>query len=205
MKKIFVDSIINLISENTLNDEVTIKKIRYGIETLYLTITKTAIFILISIIFNYEKELLLLILFYTFLRLTGFGLHAKKSLHCWILSSLTFIALPLICKYLTFSSLFKRIILLISILILIKYAPADTEKRPIINIKRRTIYKIICSLTCVIYSIIFLLTNSLLGELMFFSIIIETLMILPITYKLFNVKYNNYKLYLQHSFSKQQG
>lgn len=196
MKKMFVNSIMDLISKNTINDEVTIKKISYGIETLYLTITKTITFILISIVFNYEKELLLLILFYTFLRLTGFGLHAKKSLNCWILSSLTFIALPLICKYLTFSSLFKSVILLVSIIILIKYAPADTEKRPLINKKKRNVFKLLTILLIVVYlSLVIFLDNIVLTNIIIISIVLEGIMVHPFFYKVMGLTFDNYKTY----------
>lgn len=205
MKKWVVNKIMNTIKKEYTYDNTKLLEIKYGIESIYLLITKTIVILSLAFILGLFKELLLLLIFYSIIRATGFGVHAKKSWHCWSSSLLIFLGIPILSTQVVIPKIIGLIILILCLFLIIKYAPADTEKRPIINIKRRTIYKIICSLTCVIYSIIFLLTNSLLGELMFFSIIIETLMILPITYKLFNVKYNNYKLYLQHSFSKQQG
>ena len=196
MKNILLDSIINNIKKYYNYDEVKLKEIRYGLESLYLSLTKIIVVIILSIIFKTTKELLLLFLFYGLLRLAGFGVHAKKTIHCWFTSIPLFVIVPYLIKTITINNHILMSISLLSTILLIIYAPADTEKRPLINKKKRLIYKILTSIISVIYFIIIIHSkNNYISNLLFFSILIETLFVLPITYKILGVKYDNYKRY----------
>lgn len=79
---------------------------------------------------------------------------------------------------------------------MLKYAPADTEKRPLINKKKRIIYKVLTLVITFIYLVISLiLKNQTIINALYLSTILETIQILPVTYKLYGVRYNNYKNY----------
>lgn len=197
MKELVVNGIMNNITKYYDYNNTKISEIKYGIESLYLTITKTIIIFIISFILNITKELMLLFVFYSLIRLTGFGVHAKKSWHCWVTSLITFILIPLLIKYVTLNKEFIIISYTIFTLLLLEYAPADTEKRPLINKKRRIIYKVLTILLVISYLIYSLIQkdNITIINTLYFSILLETLLVLPCTYKLFGVKYNNYKNY----------
>ena len=197
MKELVVNGIMNNITKYYDYDNTKISEIKYGIESLYLTITKTIIIFIISFILNITKELMLLFVFYSLIRLTGFGVHAKKSWHCWVTSLITFVLIPLLIKYVTLNKEFIIISYTIFTLLLLEYAPADTEKRPLINKKRRIIYKVLTILLVISYLIYSLIQrdNITIINTLYFSILLETLLVLPCTYKLFGVKYNNYKNY----------
>lgn len=197
MKELVVNGIMNNITKYYDYNNTKISEIKYGIESLYLTITKTIIIFIISFILNITKELMLLFVFYSLIRLTGFGVHAKKSWHCWITSLITFVLIPLLIKYVTLNKEFIIISYTIFTLLLLEYAPADTEKRPLINKKRRIIYKVLTILLVISYLIYSLIQkdNITIINTLYFSILLETLLVLPCTYKLFGVKYNNYKNY----------
>lgn len=197
MKELVVNGIMNNITKYYDYDNTKISEIKYGIESLYLTITKTIIIFIISFILNITKELMLLFVFYSLIRLTGFGVHAKKSWHCWVTSLITFVLIPLLIKYVTLNKEFLIISYTIFTLLLLEYAPADTEKRPLINKKRRIIYKVLTILLVISYLIYSLIQkdNITIINSLYFSILLETLLVLPCTYKLFGVKYNNYKNY----------
>lgn len=196
MKNKFLDFTIKIIKENTDYNDIKLKEIRYGLESLYLSLTKIVVIFIISIILGIFKELLLLFIFYGLLRMTGFGLHAKTSLQCWILSIMVFISIPLVIKYFSFPRIVLIGLSLLLVIPILIYAPADTEKRPLINKKKRTILKYATTLTSLVYIVLMIiLNNDYLTKMLFFSILIETILILPITYKLLNVKYNNYLLY----------
>ncbi len=196
MKKYVVNKIMKIINNKYHYSKTKSLEIQYGIESLYLVISKTIVIFLAAYIFGILKELLLLMIFYNILRTTGFGLHTKKSWHCWLSSLLIFLGAPLLSTLVIIPKSIVMIISVICILLIIMYAPADTEKRPIISTKRRRTYKVLCSVSAIIYSIIlFFITNSSLENIILFSMIIEVLMILPISYKIFNLKYNNYKLF----------
>ena len=197
MKELVVNSIINNITKYYDYDNTKISEIKYGIESLYLTITKTIIIFIISFILNTTNELLLLLLMYGLIRLTGFGVHAKKSWHCWVSSLTTFVLLPILIKYTIIANNILLISYVIFIIALLKHAPADTEKRPLINNKKRLIYKILTILIAVSYLIISLLfqEKTIIVNTLYYSTLLEVLLTLPCTYKLFGVKYNNYKNY----------
>ena len=197
MKELVVNGIMNNITKYYDYDNTKISEIKYGIESLYLTITKTIIIFIISFILNITKELMLLFIFYSLIRLTGFGVHAKKSWHCWVTSLITFVLIPLLIKYVTLNKEFIIISYTIFTLLLLEYAPADTEKRPLINKKRRIIYKVLTILLVISYLIYSLIQkdNITIINTLYFSILLETILVLPCTYKLFGVKYNNYKNY----------
>lgn len=197
MRGLIVNKIMNNINNNCNFNEIKTAEIKYGIESFYLFITKTIVILFIAFVLGIIKEILLLLVFYNLLRTTGFGVHALKSWHCWFSSLLIFLGTPMLMKYIDIPVYLMVSISLICLLLIIRYAPADTEKRPIINLKRRKIYKICCTITAFIYILIIIFVNiEILQYALMYSLIIETFMILPISYKIFGAKYDNYKSYL---------
>ena len=197
MKKLIINKCMELVT--TYNKDLSqrdIDKIRYGLEGLYLTITKLIFIIIVSIILGIWKETLLLILIFNGIRLTGFGVHAKRSIDCLISSTLFFILFPIICIKLTIP-LIVKIILFIPLTVLIGiFAPADTEKRPLINKKKRKIYKILSIIISIIYmTIAIVIKDNTLSNCFIFAIVIQIIIMLPITYKIFVVSSHNYKTY----------
>lgn len=196
MKDKVLDKTINIIQKYYNYDNIKIKEIRYGLESIYLTVVKIVAIILLSIFIHTFKELCLFFMFYGMIRATGFGLHAKNSIECWILSILLFELFPYLTKYWITNNLYLLVGSVILLPLLIIYAPADTEKRPLINPKKRKIYKIITSIITIIYIlIIYFNKNIYISKLLFFSILLETLLVLPISYRLLGLKYDNYKRY----------
>lgn len=197
MKKLIINKCMELVT--TYNKDLSqrdIDKIKYGLEGLYLTITKLIFIIIVSIILGIWKETLLLILIFNGIRLTSFGVHAKRSIDCLISSTLFFILFPIIC--IKFSiPLIVKVILFIPLTVLIGiFAPADTEKRPLINKKKRKIYKMLSIMISIIYmTIAIVIKDNTLSNCFIFAIVIQIIIMLPITYKLFGVSYNNYKTY----------
>lgn len=197
MKKLIINKCMELVT--TYNKDLSqrdIDKIKYGLEGLYLTITKLIFIIIVSIILGIWKETLLLMLIFNVIRLTAFGVHAKRSIDCLISSTLFFILFPIICIKLTIP-LIVKVILFIPLTVLIGiFAPADTKKRPLINKKKRKIYKMLSIMISIIYmTIAIVIKDNTLSNCFIFAIVIQIIIMLPITYKIFGVSYNNYKTY----------
>ena len=196
MKNKILDTIMNSIKKYYSYDETKLKEIRYGLESLYLSIFKIIVITIISIFIHTTKELCIFFLFFGILRLTAFGLHTKNSIQCWISSILVFSLIPYLIKNTTID---KNILIISSLLLLIFiiiYAPADTEKRPLIRKKKRIMYKILSIIISSSYiAYIYFSNNSYINNILFYSIFLQTILILPITYKLYGLKYANYKLY----------
>lgn len=197
MKKMFLNSCLNLIKKNNheINDE-KLDEIRYGLEGLYLTVTKTIFIFLLSWILGIFKEMLLLLLFFNILRTTAFGIHAKKSWMCWVSSTIIFIFLPFLSKVIIIPFYIKLILGIISIVEIYLYSPADTYKHPLVNKNKRDIWKFISTINCIIMVTICLsIDNEIISNLLLFGIITEIAFIHPISYRIFNLPYNNYKKY----------
>lgn len=198
MKKFIVNKVINYIKNNTEYDVIKLKEIEYGIVSIYLTFSKIIIILILSLFFGIFKEVFTFMLFFNILRTTGFGLHATKSWMCWISSIITFIGIPLICIYVSLNSYVKIIICIIGIVFMYKNAPADTKKKPIVNKKKRFILKLLSTILAIVFSIsAIIIKNEFLSNCLIFALILENIMISPITYKIFRLPYNNYINFLK--------
>lgn len=200
MKKKFLKFSTDLIKEYyPETDDIKLDEYRYSLEGFYLTITKLMIIIPLSIILGVFKELIILLLFFNILREPAHGLHATKSWICLLSSSIIFIGIPFLSKNVSIPFLLKIILGITGILLIFKYAPADTKKAPIIKKENRNKYKFISTINCIILTILSLIIkNEIISNIIIFSIWTEILLILPITYKIFHLSYNNYKTYLMN-------
>lgn len=197
MKKVFLNTCLKAITKNDPSiDKIKLDEIRYGLEGLYLTITKTIVIFALTLLLGTFKEMLIMLFIFNILRKTGFGIHAKKSWQCWISSLSIFVIFPYIAKLAILPKLLKIILSMISIAVMFLYAPADTYKRPLINKKKRMIWKTLSVINCSIMSIILIIIkDNTLSNLLLFGIYTEVALINPITYKIFKLPYNNYKTY----------
>ena len=194
MRDLVINKQLSWIQKYNNYDDEKISIIKYGLESIYILITKSIVVLLVSYFLGLLKETLLFLLFYNCIRATAFGLHATKSWICLVSSVSIFIILPFICKVVIVPFIVKLILGLIGIIFIFKNAPADTYKRPIVNPKRRFILKLcstFISITMVVCSII--INNNFISNSLIFSILLECLLISPTVYKFFKLPYDNYK------------
>ncbi len=198
MKSFVINGLMSYIKKNTNYNETKLKEIKYGLEGIYLVISKMIIILSISLILGIFKEMLIFLITYNIIRLPSFGLHATKSYICLISSIIIFIGAPYICNIIYIPIFIKSITCSICIWLMFKNSPADTKKRPIVNKKRREIYKTISVILVILYSFIIILTdNNFISNCCLFSIIIQNFMIAPLAYKLLKQPYNNYITFLK--------
>ncbi len=197
MKKRFLNIIRNSIKKQYPNySEDKLDEIMYGVEGIYLTITKMIIIFIFAFILGVAKELLLLLISFNFVRLFAFGMHADKSWICLVFSSILFLGGAFLSKYIVLDKVVLYLLYLIVFILVAAYAPADTVKRPLIKKKKRIRFKILSVIVVISYFIITLLiTNNLIINVLIFGLIIECILISPLTYKAFKMPYKNYKNY----------
>lgn len=197
MKKLVIGKSINLIRKNSPDySEEQLEIIEYGLTGLYLTISKTIVIFAIALVLGILKEVIIFTIIYNIIRATSFGLHATKSWICLVSSSIIFLTVPFIAANIVLPVWSRILIGLICALFIFKNSPADTEKRPIVNPKRRRIYKLLSTfiaVTFVILSIIWF--DSFLQNCFIFTLIVQCFMISPFIYKIFKLPYDNYKNY----------
>ncbi len=197
MKDLIIGKQLNVIKKYNDFDDEKLSIIKYGLESIYILITKTIIILLVSYLLGLLKQTVIFLVCYNFIRIPSFGLHATKSWICLVSSLLIFIILPFICTVITIPTYLKVIIGLIGLAFIIKNAPADTYKRPIISKKRRMFFKIcssIVTITMILFSLF--IEDQFLANSLLFSIILQCFMISPTVYKFFKLPYNNYKRYI---------
>lgn len=197
MKRKFLDCSLAIIRKNDSTiDDVKLEEIAYGLEGIYLTVTKIVIIFGLALILGIAKEVLLLLVLYNIIRHTAFGLHATKSIYCLISSTIMFVGGVFICEMIQIILPIKIAIAIFCVICIFKYAPADTEKRPIINPKKRRRLKIISTISGIIFTFLIIIFNSYIISNYFLVAMIEAvIMIHPYVYKLFHLSYDNYKKY----------
>lgn len=198
MKEIFINNSLKLIKDYYPEyDETKLNEIKYGLLTVYLTISKLIFISLCSIVLGIFKEFIIFTIIYIFIRMPSFGIHATKSWICNVSSLITFIAIPLLCKYLIVPINIIIIIGIIFIILIYKNSPADTANRPIINSKRRRFYKLISTFISIVMVILaIIINNSFISNAFIFALLFQNIMISPFTYKVFKLPYDNYKKYI---------
>lgn len=200
VKKVVMNYTMNLIKKNGDYDEDQLAIIKYGLEGLYLTISKIIFIFIIAYFLNIIKQVIIFLVIYNTIRLVSFGLHATKSWICLILSTIIFIGFPIVSEYIYISNNIKVIITLILILYIYIYSPADTYKRPIISKKRRLFYKYCSTFIAIIFAYCsILINNNFLSNCFLFSLVVQCFMISPMIYKLLKLPYNNYLVYIANN------
>lgn len=192
MSHYFIQKTLLFIQNNTNYNKKELLKIQYGIEGVFLTLFKLFFILLIGVIFHYFPIVFITILFFNILRFFAFGLHAKKSSHCLILSLIEFNLLPYLLLRVSISSFMIWMISIITLISFLLFAPADTEKRPLTNPKKRNIRKILSIVSFFIMLIIAYHIKYLQIPIMA-AFLIEDFSINPLSYRMLGLSYNNYK------------
>ncbi len=196
MKKKFIDNSLKYIENKKELSALDKKKLKYGLEGFYNLITKFIVLSILTIILNIFKEFILLTIIYSFFRMYGFGLHAKKTWQCWLSTIPIYIGGSLFIKYFTLPTYLITIIWIIGYTSFILFAPADTKSRPLIHKEKRIRAKFLSIMIVTIFFIINLFYhNNVFLNATLYSLILQSVIMNPLTYKLFKAPYHNYKVY----------
>lgn len=198
MKNFLINKCMSYINKNTDYDKIKLAEIKYGLESIFLTFSKIIVISILATILGIFKEMLIYMLIYNLIRMPSFGLHATKSWICLLSSTILFIGIPYLCIFLTIPTIIKISIGMIGTLLMIKNSPADTKKRPIVNKKRRKVYKIISTIVAIIFTVCSIfIKNKFISNCFIFGLIMQNFMISPTIYKIFRLPYNNYITFLK--------
>ncbi len=195
MKEAFLNHTMNFIASNqeNLNEEEK-EKLQYGLEGLYMSITKLVVIFLIAFLLGFIKEFIITLILFNILRFPGFGFHASKSIVCLITSTILILGLPYLFTNIEVDLTIKIVLCIISVITFIICAPADTWKRPLTNKKKRMIRKVSACSLAIIYNILIIVFNGMeISNLLMAALLIETILISPIMYLIFKEPYRNYK------------
>lgn len=205
MKKYIINKTMNYIKKNTNYNKTKLAEIEYGLVGIYLTLEKLIVIAIIAIILGIFKEMIIYLLIYNVLRIPSFGLHATKSWICLLSSTMLFIGIPYLCIFLDIPIILKIIIGILGVIFMIKNAPADTKKRPIVNKKRRKLFKIISTILSIIFvALSIVIKDNYVSNCLLLALVMQNCMISPTVYKIFKLPYNNYVTFLKEHPEFQQ-
>lgn len=198
MKEVFLNHTINFIAKNAGNQknltEEEKEKLEYGLEGIYMTITKLVVIFLIAFLLGFIKEFIITLILFNIIRFPGFGFHASKSIVCLISSTLLILGLPYLFTNIEVGLTIKIFLCIVSVITFLICAPADTWKRPLTNKRKRIIRKICACSLAIIYSVLIIVFNgNEISNLLMAALLIETILISPIMYLIFKEPYRNYK------------
>lgn len=197
MRNLIINNSLAFIKKNCSYNNTKLEEIKYGLEAIYILFTKTVIILSVAFLLGIFKEIVIFTLLYSLIKMFSFGLHATKSSICLICSLITFISVPFICKYVNINFYLKIFLNIVNIMLIYKNAPADTYKRPIVNKKRRAIYKFLSTVIAIMMAFLSIIVkDQFLANCFIFAPIVQNFMISPYIYKLFKLPYNNYLNYL---------
>lgn len=186
----------NYINKYGYRTELELKKIKYGIEVILINLSKFIILMVISYFFKIMPHTLLIMVSFGLVRKSAFGLHSQNSIICTLICVLSFSGGVYISKYYPLETKSIVYIFVVMITLFMKYAPADTKRRPLIGrkfrnkLKRKTLIT-----TLLLFAIILKINNQTINTLITLGVVMECICILPITYKILGRRYNNYEQY----------
>lgn len=196
MKQKVLNKCVSFIQSYYTYSDLELEKLKYGLEGIYLTLTKTLIILVLALLLGTFKETLLTIVLFAIIRFFCFGFHAEKSYQCLIISIIEFNLLPLLILNIDINYQIIVIICLLAIGNFLIFAPADTVKRPLPNKKKRVIRKTFSVIIGIIYSLVILFfDNNWILSSFLTALIIAMICVNPIIYMLFKQPFNNYKTY----------
>lgn len=180
-------------------DDERAEIISYGLQLLIGEVPKMFITLIVAYIFGILKFTVIMVLVLMPYRAFSGGFHLHTHIGCIISTTLYYCCIPKISIYFYFNSQTKLIFvlcaLIFGIIIIKRYAPADTENVPILQEKERKQKKILSYITYILgLTIALFIKDNVVSNIIIFGYIMQTLMITPIAYRLTKNKYG-YEVY----------
>ena len=198
MKRKFVNASYQFIAKYEECDELKEKKIKYGLELLYNVITKLIVMLILSILLGLFKEYILFTIIFAITKRYTYGIHAKKSLTCWLITLPIYIGGSYFIRYAMIPSYAIYVIWLFGFTSFAIWAPADTPAKPLIHPEIRKKQKVFACITCLFYLMIILFFQyNAMNNAIIYSLIVQSICINPLTYLVTKTTYANYKVYYQ--------
>lgn len=185
--------------ENPDIDDERAEIICYGLQLLLGEIPKMFITLIVAYMLGIFRLTIIMVLVLMPYRAFSGGFHLHTHIGCIISTTLYYCCIPKISIYFYFNSQTKLVFvlyaLIFGIIIIKKYAPADTENVPILREKERKQKKILSYITYILgLTMSLIIKENEVSNIIILGYIMQTLMITPIAYKLTKNKYG-YEVY----------
>ena len=205
-----IDKFCDLITEKIKSKVTDIDEereliINFGVRLIFGELPKILILFIIGFLLSMGwQTLLLFFLIAPYRSFTG-GIHLKTHLGCMITTSILYLLPIILSKYILISDknilyILAGLITIFSIIIIARYAPADTEDVPILSSKVRKKKRIISYVAFSLGLLIsIIISNNTISNILILSNLLQTITITRFIYKVTNNKYG-YEVYNDTSY-----
>ena len=179
-----------------INDERA-EAIHYGLENIIGEMPKLFLLFFIAYILDIFELTIVSFASILFYRAFSGGFHAKTHIGCIICTTLLYIGNVILSKMFLFDQewikyIIISIVWLFSMIMIRKYAPADTENVPILRKKDRKQKRILSYVTMTLTLLIaFLIKDRVISNIIWMGILLQTFCITRLAYKITNNKYGH--------------
>ena len=165
--------------------DVKLAEINYGIAVFIANSYKMLLIFVLAIILNIFEYFLIAFVSFGALRTFASGVHAKREWTCLPVSTSIFLGITYLGININLNIYVISIIFALCFAAMLRYSPADTEERPLASRKLRRKLKIMsCITVLVFYTIALYNLGTSVSSIITFAALIESILILPVTYKL---------------------
>lgn len=173
--------------------------INYGLQNIIGEVPKIFIMLGVGYLLGVFKETLITFLLLMPYRGFSGGFHMKTHIGCIITTCTMFCGIAFVSKYIILDEIIKNILIFLTLMlgiVMIKlYAPADTENVPILSKKERKKKQNLSYVSLIIGLIVALLIkDNTITNILLFGYLVQTFSISRIAYKITNNKYG-YEVY----------
>lgn len=180
-------------------DDERAEIINYGIHLIIGEFPKIFLVLIISYLLGILKYTILMVIMLLPYRACSGGFHLKTHIGCIISTTLYYCGVPKISNYFVFYNHTKLIfilsVLIFGMIMITRYAPADTENIPILRKKERKQKKILSYIFFIVGLLIaIIINNNQISNILIFGNFAQSIMITPLAYKLTKNKYG-YEVY----------
>lgn len=183
-----------LISSTLNKSDEELEQIQYGLHVLFLNIVKVFILFLVAYILGILKYTTIAFLSFASVRRFAGGIHCDSSINCNVMNFIVFLGSTYLSIYFPLNNILKNLYFIIVITLFYLYAPADTSNKPLVSKSLRKKLKINSIIVVfIIYFITLFISNNIYEGLIIYPILIESILITPIIYKLSRKEYRNYE------------
>ena len=193
------DKITSKIYENNPGmDEIQKAKVKYGTDIFLYNFTKLPIVFVLAIILGIFPEFLIFSALFGILKTFSGGFHAKNYWSCLAVTIIFSIAISFLFINIADTPMVNiysvMITSIITFLIILIFAPIETENKPLKDTKKRKKNKIVALVIFAIYTVIFTVItclgiNKTLSSLFLAVNLVEILSLTPLLFKVFRLKY----------------
>jgi len=182
-------------------DDEQAEIILYGIQLIVGEVPKLILMIILSCVLGILWQTILAFFLMLPYKIVSGGFHLKSHIGCFIGTNLIYCGNAILSSTIILPEREKIILiifnLILGVLMISKYAPADTTNLPILTKKERKTKKILSYIFLIINMIIaFVIPNTTISNIFIFGTLIQTFSITRLAYKLTKNEYG-YENYLK--------